>query len=127
MSYTFDENIVSDLLKDAFGSRRAEGFYRNWDIADDEGKQIIWDNLLIVLENSVNEEKTQTEKAVEAFEKRVSETIELGAGNRETAIRWIVDSLDLSEVDKMYGGEHVCFVMGLPYNMEAVFNEALAL
>ena len=45
--YTFDENTLSDLHKDARGSRpRSDFFWDTWNQADNDGKQAIWDGLV---------------------------------------------------------------------------------
>ena len=42
--YTFDEQTLSDLHKDARGSRpRSDWFWDAWNQADNDGKQAIWD------------------------------------------------------------------------------------
>lgn len=122
--YTFDEQVLSDLHKDAYGFRpRSEWFWNNWNSADNDGKQAIWDDLLEALDHTLRMEKEAEERAIEEFEHRVAETIRYGAGDRATAIRWIVDSLNLSECDKWYGSEYICYTLGLPYSMKNVFDE----
>ncbi len=46
MIYTYDELIVSDLHKDAYGYRPREWFWEQWDAYSDDDKKIVWDNLL---------------------------------------------------------------------------------
>ena len=48
--------------------------------------------------------------AIVRFEQLVSDTIAMGARNRETALRWVMDGSDA-------GGdwEYLCFQYGLPY------------
>lgn len=121
MTYTYDENIVSDLHKDAYGFRPLEGFWRHWNESTMDQKQVIWDKLLRDLDREIEAEKKRHEMAIAEFEDLIRTNISCGAGDRETAIRWIVDSLDLSETDKMYGGEYVCYLLGLPYSMEKEF------
>jgi hypothetical protein len=49
--YTFSEELLSDLHKDARGFRpRSEWFWHDWNTSDDDGKQAIWDNLVEELE-----------------------------------------------------------------------------
>ena len=57
-------------------------------------------------------EKEEQQLAIAEFEHRVMETIRHGAGDRKTAIRWIVDGLD---VDGDYS--YACYKLGLPYEM----------
>lgn len=63
---------------------------------------------------------------VRKFEARIVETIGLGAGNRETALRWIVEGLELTDVDLMYGGDLICFELDLPYSYKAEFDPITA-
>lgn len=123
--YTYDENLFSDLHKDAFGFRPSEYAWAEWNEASPAQKQVIWEDLLDGLDRAVNEEKLQQEAAVASFESRIASLMLVGARDRETAIRWIVESLNLSENDKMYGGSYICFELGLPYSMAAIFEPFL--
>ena len=51
----------------------------------------------------------------------------LGAPDRQTAIRWIVESLELTENDLCYGADYVCYCLGLPYSCSTLFTEAVDL
>ena len=126
MPYTFDENTLSDLHKDARGWRpRSEGFWIRWKTSDDDGKQSIWDGLIDELDETIAADKAASEEAVASFEAQIASNLELGAPNREAAIRWIVDSLNLTESDLMYGGDYICWELGLPYSMKGTFDEYL--
>ena len=121
-AYSFDENIVSDLHKDAYGFRPREMFWSEWNNASDDEKQEIWDDLCKALERAIQEEKEQEEFAVIQFNDRVAKVIATGAPDRETAIRWIVRSMGLDENDLVYGGSYVCWNLGLPYSMQTEFD-----
>ena len=120
--YTFDESIVSDLHKDAFGFRPREYFWAEWNNSSDASKQVIWDDLLVSLERANEWERAEQARAVKQFEDRIELLMNMGASSRETAIRWIIESMELSETDKCYGGSYICFELGLPYNMAETFN-----
>jgi hypothetical protein len=110
MTYTFDENIVSDLHKDTFGHRPSEQFWVKWEGSSNDEKQKIWDNLLVCLEAEIKAEKEREDRAVKRFEERVAKTMEVGARDREMAIRWIM------EADKADGDfEYLEYLNGLPY------------
>jgi len=123
MSYTFDENTVSDLHKDARGFRPRGYFWTEWKQATSEQKQSIWDDLIDELNMALEQEKREQESAVASFEESIRLNMELGARDRATAIRWMVQSLDLSEVDYMYGGKLICYNLGLPFNMANEFDD----
>jgi len=120
--YTFDENIISDLHKDAFGFRPSATWYEQFAAMSDDEKQEEWDYLLRALERSMEEEARREKDAIFEFDCLVRRYMELGAANRETAIRWILDSMELGEYDLMYGGSFVCYELGLPYSFASEFN-----
>lgn len=120
--YTFDEQIVSDLHKDARGWRPREYFWNEWDAASDDEKQVIWDRLLDELDWEMERQKRAHERAIADFEENISINMSVGALTREVAIRWIVESLNPDEIDLRYGGSWVCYELGLPYSMEKEFE-----
>jgi hypothetical protein len=125
MSYTFDANIVSDLFKDVNGFRPGSTFYTTWNSGNNDQKQVIWDNLILQHEEKYNEDKRIEAEETEKFEAQIASAIDAGAGSRETALRWIVEELDLSDSDKMYGGDYVCYTLNLPYSYANEFNGVL--
>ena len=110
MDYTFDENTVSDLHKDAYGIRPGSAFWAQWDAACDDGKQAIWDRLLRSLDAAMEGEREREQRAIERFEALVRVNIDAGAEDRETALRWIMDA---SRANGDW--EYLCFQYGLPY------------
>lgn len=122
MTYTFDATIISDLHKDAYGYRPREWFWADWNKSNDAQKQEIWDVLLRALDDEIEREKQEQAAAVADLEASIQRNLELGAADRETAIRWIIESLGLDEYDLRYGGSYICFRMGLPYDMRTVFD-----
>ena len=88
--YTYDELTLSDLHKDARGTRpRSEYFWARWNESNDDGKQAIWDNLIGEKEDSYREEWRRDAEAIEAFKAFLDHVIHVGAGDRETALRWM--------------------------------------
>ena len=111
-TYTFDEDIVSDLHKDAFGFRPGERFWNAWNCMCDDEKQAEWDYLIESCHRAILAEQEQEKLAIERFEATVTRTIESGAGNRETAIRWIMDA---SSAARTNDWDFLCWEHGLPY------------
>ena len=66
-------------------------------------------------EISAREEKIREQEAIERFEKHVTNTICMGARDRETALRWIMDSSEASADGRQGDWEYFCFLNGLPY------------
>ena len=123
--YTFDETIVSDLHKDAYGYRPDAYFWEEWTQCGDDTRQAMWDNLLVDLEQTRDREAQEQIAAINAFELEIANALDVGASSREDAVRWIVQGLELSDIDMMYGGSYICFLKGLPYRMSAMFDNAI--
>jgi hypothetical protein len=110
MDYTFDADIVSDLHKEAYGFRPHSGWWVNWNVASDDGKQAIWNDLLESQEAEFQEHEKRQAAAIQKFEALVTLTIGAGAADRETALRWIMEG---SEANGDW--EYLCYLQGLPY------------
>lgn len=92
MTYTYDEDIFSDLHKDAYGFRpRGHEFYDSTPAR----KQEIWDYFCKIVEDNIAAEKEHEARAVRDFQNLVQRVIELGAVstigsvNRKTALLWL--------------------------------------
>jgi hypothetical protein len=97
-----------------------------WNANSEDAKQMTWDYLCEMHEAELVAQRAREEQAIEAFEARVDQLVGLGAVNRLMAIRWIVDSLELTENDLCYGQDYVCYCLGLPYSCAGLFTEAVA-
>ena len=115
---TFDDSIVSDLYKDAYGSRPRGSFWAEWNSSTPEQKQAYWDGLIQELDENTAREELLKEAALEAFEARVAEAVRSGAKDRNQAIKWILQAEGLEgERDPGY----VCYQLGLSYEHEGMF------
>jgi len=86
--YDFDDQTFSDLHKDAYGFRPRGHEYNT---ATPARKQEIWVQIVDDLEAAQIEEARQEQEAIAEFEVWVQQVIELGARNRETALRWMAN------------------------------------
>ena len=110
-NYTFDENIVSDIYKDAYGSRPGERFWVEWDLTDNDGKQRMWDALLDDAERSIENERESQIEAISDLEDRIQfmQSTIIGC-TREDAIRYLHD------VHNTHGDlEYLEYNLGVPY------------
>lgn len=97
----------SDMYKDAYGFRprhdvsdwTLEDFATEFDILSDT-----------IAENDRQEEIHQEANIVE-FEGRVQQVIDSGAKDRETAIRWLRESV----CETVGDDDRLCYMLGLPY------------
>jgi len=83
---------LSDLLKDANGFR-PRGIYKEW--WTKEELEAEYKHLGDVCDSNSKAETIAESKALLDFNKLITETIELGASDRETAIKWLVDGENL--------------------------------
>jgi hypothetical protein len=109
-TYTFSDELISDLHKDAMGFRPGEAFWGFWATASDDEKQAEWDSLCKWLEQENVRFAEVMEHATKEFEKHVTAVIESGAKTRETALQWIMDG---SGADGDW--DYLCYLKGLPY------------
>ena len=118
--YTYSDNIFSDLVKEVYGTRsvgRTGHLSHYWDETP-ENKQKIWDDLCDEHETTMAEEKADQVRKAKAFEDRVQDVISIGAGDRETALRWIFQSEKLDLRDYIYA----CFALNIPYSYDEEFR-----
>jgi hypothetical protein len=106
MNYEDLASLYSDMYKEVHGFR-PRGFYGNVS-AEHLQSQIEW-----LAQESARQmaelEIIQTKNAAD-FEIRIGKTIAMGAGNRETALRWI------HEAEGTNGdNDYLCYVLNLDY------------
>jgi len=90
--YTYSDQLISDLHKDARGFRPHEAFWEGWTQSDDDNKQAIWDGLCREMDRRQEEEARREEEALADFKAQITKVIEAGAGNRINALRWMTSS-----------------------------------
>lgn len=122
MAYTFDDNTVSDLHKDACGFRPSSGFWDFWSTASDDQKQATWDNLISVLDDTIAREEAITKENLAKFEELIDVTMASGARDRSTALTWIISTYE-SEAGGDLG--YIEYLMGIPYGTLAREMEAV--
>ena len=118
LMYTFDENIVSDLYKEARSHRPRETFWFVWNLSTDAEKQGIWDGLLQEADYEADMENQRKERAVKQFAKMIEDTIALGASNEEAAIDWLLEAEGFTLYDYQYGADYIAYHFDLPYENE---------
>jgi hypothetical protein len=109
--YTFDEQIVSDVHKEAFGFRPTQGWWAHWKNSNNDQKQDIWDDLIVSMERAHNEEKERERRACNAVENALVEAYIAGARDRVTAIRWWWQNFDTNS--RYFDPEHAIWTVGL--------------
>ena len=102
-----------DMYKDAYGVRPRGIDTTNW---TEEEFMAEFETLGRVIEREEIARKEAEAEATAKFEQHVTNTMCMGAKDRVTALRWIMDA---SQADGDW--EYFCFLNGLPYGY---FREA---
>lgn len=102
-----------DMYKDAYGVRPRGIDTTSWTEADFEAE---FQMLGKVIEQEDIARKEAEAQATAKFEQHVTNTICMGARDRVTALRWIMDASQAGD-----DWEYFCFLNGLPYGY---FREA---
>jgi len=111
--------MVYEIHKDAYG---VKGRHYDFDSMTNEELEKELEFLSGVAKERMEEEERAEQAAYERFEEQVADTIKMGAGDRNTAIRWILNAEGL---DKEYDMGYVCYCLGLGYNKQKMFEEVM--
>lgn len=87
-------DYISDAHKDAYGFRPRGYNYPEMTDAELEAEAA---SLSEAVNREITRERVEEAKCREAWEASVSDTIKLGAADRETAVRWLLDAEGLLE------------------------------
>jgi hypothetical protein len=110
--YTYDEDIVSDLYKEAFGFRPREDFWANWNSYSDEERQVSWNQMIEFAESEADREHLERLAAEQDLETRIIPNIQsyLNSCIREDAIQ------HLHKTYETYGSiEYLEHCLGIRY------------
>jgi hypothetical protein len=99
--------IYWDMYKDAHGVRPRGIDTSTWTMQD---FQLEFASLQEVIVREEANRQVAEKEAVAKFEQHVANTICMGARDRETALRWIMDASNANG-----DWEYLCYDLGLPY------------
>lgn len=91
--YTFDDYLVSDLHKDAYGFRPDQSFWNNWELFNSEQKQQFWDNMLVDLRRTIEGEEAEQQAAIAKFEDLIDNFMHEGTTRKEVVNQLRSDSV----------------------------------
>jgi hypothetical protein len=102
------ECIVWDAYKDVYNFRPR---HMNLQAMTEQQLEDELEKLQTMMKLMEAQAAEQQQQAISEFEKRVQNTIDTGAKNRETAIRWIrvAEDADCQDMD------FLCYRLGLPF------------
>jgi len=112
-TYTYDDQTVSDLHKDAYGFRPGAVFMQAWKGMSPDAKQGMWDFLCSELEREMEQEKLAQLRSYELWVYLMTKTAKEKGVTFAEAVRQDVAEAD---VNGDYG--YYCFQNGLSYDQE---------
>ena len=87
--YTYTTELFSDLHKDVYGYRPRGAAMEEWNSRTPRQKNELYNALCDELEVVTQDEKRQADRNLFEFTGLIMDMIELGAKDRETALRWM--------------------------------------
>lgn len=114
MTYTFDDSILSDLHKDAFGFRPSSSYFAHWRSLTDDDKQIEWENLCAAAEQGEQDQRDAEARNYARWQTRIEELIQMGARDKAAAIRWDMQAQRAEPGEVSF----YCYAHGLSWRVE---------
>lgn len=110
-NYTYCDDLVWDLHKDAYNHRPSQGFWEAWAAMTPDQKQEQWDRMIDAMNLSIKEEQEQQRRAIVDLEDRIKCMQSTIVGStREDCIRYLHD------VHQTNGDtEFLEYHLGVPY------------
>ena len=102
--------------KDAFG---VKGRHYDFEAMSTDELRAEADYISRSVKEQMELEANMEAEAKARYESSVREYLSMGAGDRATAIRWLLQAEGL---DKEYDGGYICYSLGLPYSMDKEFE-----
>ncbi len=109
MKISYDENIISDLHKDAYGFRPDGSFWGTWAAFNPIQKQALWDSMLADLTRAIEDEEEGYKMAVEEFEARIDNLMH-DCSNRKAIVGWFLRAENHENEIESFE-----FINGLPF------------
>ena len=111
--YDFCDDSFSDLHKDVYGFRPRGIIMENWNMMPDEQKQVRWDELCEELEANEKADRIALRNNIASHQNSVQNVIDVGAGDRATAISWMVSEEEFYHSQDV---EHYVWNLGILFS-----------
>ena len=94
--FTYSDDIISDLHKDAYGFRPSQFFMNNWAEYTPAEKQNCWDMLCEEMERSMKEQAAAEAAALVEFRKALATAMKFCDVKWNKALEYLADEADIS-------------------------------
>lgn len=125
MAYTFANDLISDLHKDAYGFRPSQRFFNDWNSYTDDEKQEVWDSLVATMEYNQKEEARHEAENLVKFRNLLRSVMNAASCNWKVAMNNLIYAENL---DPNYELDYFLWNQGLGFNdrnkISKLFKEA---
>jgi len=116
------DTLLSDIHKDAFGFR-PRGHYKDWWTQEELDAE--YDRLDLICQANQEAEYIRNEHEQVRFEELIQETINYGAGDRKTAMRWLIQGEGLN-IDYKQDVDHFFWMQGIGWEKGDAYKAEIA-
>jgi len=116
--FTYSDDIISDLHKDAYGFRPSQRFFDDWAEYTPAEKQECWDMLCEEMDRSMKEQAAAEAAALVEFRKQVAATMKFCDCNWKKAVEFLADAEDC-DIDCDQYFDYFLWKQGIGYSDRA--------
>jgi len=126
--FTYSDDIISDLHKDAYGFRPSQRFFDDWAEYTPAEKQEVWDMLCTEMERSMKEQAESEAAALVEFRKTVAAQMALCNVTWTKAVDYLADAEGI-DIDCDQNFDYFLWGQGIGYedraNIRRLYKEAV--
>lgn len=120
--FTYCDDTISDLHKDARGFRPSEYFWEEWTQSPQEAKQRIWNNLIEELAYNQKEEERIEAANLAKFREQVAATMKFCDCNWKKAVEFLADA-EGEDIDNEQAFDYFLWCQGIGFKDRANIRE----
>lgn len=120
--FTYCDDTISDLHKDARGFRPSEYFWEEWTQSPQEAKQRIWNNLIEELAYNQKEEERIEAANLAKFREQVAATMKFCDCNWKKAVEFLADA-EGEDIDNDQSFDYFLWCQGIGFEDRANIRE----
>ena len=126
--FTYSDDIISDLHKDAYGFRPSQRFFDDWAEYTPAEKQECWDMLCEEMERSMKQQAESEAAALVEFRKVVAAQMKFCDVRWTKAVEYLADAEDI-DIDCDQDFDYFLWGQGIGYedraNIRKLYREAI--
>lgn len=119
-----DKSVLSDMHKDAYGFRPRSDFWERVERMTDGEVADLFDSLQNSVDYEIEIDRARELRCQKIFEQNIQMWINNGAGDRQTALRWMLDAEGL-DIRNSQDVEHLFWTAGVAQNVWPQYMEAV--